>query len=65
MAQVSKQRQQRPDRQANLNGEHVHIWDMLWYLAGRQDDERKLIIGFGTGIIVAVVVGWLTVMAQL
>ena len=62
---MSKQKYERPTRPDGLNGEHVHIWDMLWYLAGRQDDERKLIIGFGTGIIVAVVVGWLTVMAQL
>lgn len=55
----------KPIKPDDLNGSHTHIWDMLWYLAGRQDDERKLIIGFGTAIIVAVVVGWISLMAQL
>ena len=62
---MSKQRQQRPARPENLNGEHVHIWDMLWYVSGRVDSVYKLIIGFGTGIIVAIVAGWISLMAQL
>ena len=62
---MSKQRYERPARPANLNGEHVHIWDMLWYVSGRVDSVYKLIIGFGTAIIVAIVAGWISLMAQL
>ena len=63
---MSKQRYQRPDeRPDGLNGEHIHIWDMLWYVSGRVDSVWKLIVGFGTGIIVAIVAGWISLMAQL
>lgn len=62
---MSKQRHERPSRPKNLNGEHVHIWDMLWYVSGRIDSVYKLIIGFGTGIIVAIVAGWISLMVQL
>ena len=55
----------KPERPETLNGEHVHIWDMLWYVSGRVDSVYKLIIGFGTGIIVAIVAGWISLMAQL
>ena len=56
---------EKPQKPNDLNGEHSHIWDMLWYLSGRVDGVVKLIIGFGTGIIVAVVATWVSLMAQL
>ena len=62
---MGKQKYERPTRPDGLNGEHVHIWDMLWYVSGRVDSVYKLIIGFGTGIIVAIVAGWVSLMAQL
>ena len=64
---MSKQRHERPARSVlnDLNGSHTHIWDMLWYLSDRVDGVFKLIIGFGTGIIVAVVATWVSLMAQL
>ena len=55
----------KPIKPDELNGEHAQLWDMVWYLAHRVDGIQKLIIGFGTGILVALLAGWISLMAQL
>jgi len=48
-----------------MNGEHRQLWELAWYNSHRIDGLYRLIIGFGTGILVALGVGWLSLMAQL
>ncbi len=55
----------KPIRSDDMNGEHAQLWDMVWFLAHEIGGIRKLLIGFGTGILLVLAAGWISLMAQL
>ena len=58
-------RYEKPKMSEDMNGEHAQLWYLGWYNSQRIDGLYRLVIGFGTTILVAVVAGWISLMAQL